>query len=107
MKLVQETAQHLKAFSIPALVLFVLVYTYYQLLTGDRGLLVWYELSQQVNLTKQQNAALAQQKEMLGTKVARLRPETLDLDFVDELIRRTLPMMRKDEIVLYLPQPTK
>lgn len=102
MKLFYETSRSIKAFSIPALLTFVLVYTYYQMLTGDRGLMTWYELNQQVGELSQENAALTQQRGLMETKVARLRDDTLDVDFVDELSRRMLPVTRSNEKVYYL-----
>lgn len=82
------------------LLLFGFFYVYYQLFTGERGLFTWYELNRQVEHLKLSNATLSEKKWLLERKVARITPETADKDYVDELIRRTLPLVKPQEYVL-------
>lgn len=86
---------------MPALLFFVLFYTSYHILSGNRGVMVWLKLSGQVEDLKQQNLALEEQVDLMDKKVSRLHGEGLDPDYIDEQIRRNLPAMHPNERVLF------
>ncbi|MFT7433052.1 MAG: cell division protein FtsB [Alphaproteobacteria bacterium] len=102
MKLFVELKNRANKLLFPFLVLLVLVYTYYQMLTGDRGLVVWYDLNAQVEDITTQNLALAEQVSLTDVKINRLKGATLDPDYIDEQIRKNLPRMHKNETVIFL-----
>lgn len=102
MKLFVELKNRANKLLLPFLVLLVLVYTYYQMLTGDRGLMVWYDLNAQVEDISSQNLALTEQVSLTDIKINRLKGETLDPDYIDEQIRRNLPRMHSNETVIFL-----
>ena len=92
-------------FALPMAVLVLLIYTADQLLTGERGIVTWRLMHQQVDILQAENARLRQDIQMVSTQVARLKPDTgnrLDEDYVDESIRRNLPMGKVGEEVIYL-----
>lgn len=49
-----------------------------------------------------ENALLKGQHAALESKVERLKPESLDVDYLDERVRETLPVLRTNERVIYL-----
>jgi len=102
LKLFAEIKYRLGKLLLPSLLIFVLFYTYYQMLTGERGLLVWYSLSGQIEDFQLQNRALAEQLASLELKIKRLSEETLDADYVDELTRRNMPFMQTNEKMIFL-----
>lgn len=102
MKILAELKKKFNKLLFPFVVLLVLAYTYYQMLTGDRGLMVWYELNGQVESIESQNLALDEQVDLTDDKINRLKGDTLDPDYVDEQIRKNLPRMHANETVIFL-----
>lgn len=95
---------------LPVAVALLLLYVSDQLLTGDRGLVTWRLLHQQVDALADENAELQGQVAKLTADVARLKPQGKtppDPDYVDELIRRSLPLVRKGETVIFLPSESR
>jgi len=102
MKIFIELRKKFKKLLFPFIILFILVYTYYQMLTGDRGLMVWYDLNAQVEGTAKQNLALTEQVSLTDVKINRLKGKTLDPDYIDEQIRKDLSRMHPSETVIFL-----
>lgn len=92
----------LTQFFIPLFGFFVVLYTTHQAFSGDRGFFAWYKLQQQVSQLKEQNASLSAQLTLMEAKVARLNLKNPDVDYLDEQIRRTLPVAKQSEKVIYL-----
>jgi cell division protein FtsB len=70
--------------------------------TGRQGLVAYVDLQAQERTLEQRVAGLAQEHADLETRAARLRPETLDLDYLDERARITLAAGDTDELVFAL-----
>lgn len=85
---------------IPVVIFLVIFYIFNQMLTGDRGLAVWFSLNDQVDKMVLENNALKENIKRLEKKTAKLNEKNPDLDYVDELIRRNLPVGAKNEIVI-------
>ena len=88
----------------PSLLIFLLGYIHYHTFSGDRGLIVWYELSSQVEMLQAENARLEATITELETDVRRLSAKQPDRDFLDELARRQLGVVKANETVVYLPK---
>lgn len=104
MKLMRELRRNGRQVILPVLLAFALVYIYYHMLSGERGLLVWYSLRQQVHDLQQDNTVLAEQVTFLKDKVARFKEGTADKDFIDQTVRHDLGVARPDEKIIYLSQ---
>lgn len=89
---------------IPMLAMLLLVYTAYQLLNGEKGIYTWKLVSQQVASLKSDIVGLQAEVGLLQHQVARLKPP-MDNDFMDETVRRSLPVGAVGEIVI-LTSPT-
>ncbi len=89
---------------MPVLCALALVYFGYHSIHGERGLLAWTQRSQEVVDARTRVAALAAEHARLGHRVSRLRPESLDLDLLDERARAILNLAEPDEIILFTPR---
>ena len=70
--------------------------------TGRQGLVAYVDLQSQERTLEQRVAALDTEHAQLEARAARLRPETLDLDYLDERARITLAAGDSEELVFAL-----
>lgn len=102
MWLLRELLKQTRILLLPVGILLGLTYVYYHLFTGDRSLWVWYGLKEQVTQMQIENTLLKEKQTALEDKVKRLKPDSLDVDYLDERVRETLPVLRSNERVIYL-----
>ena len=81
---------------------FIFIYLVYFLIYGQRGLLQYLYLSKQNQEFSQTLAQLTSENELLNDRINRLQPNTVDLDFLDEQVRKKLGLIDKNEIVIIL-----
>lgn len=70
--------------------------------TGHQGLLAYVDLQAQEHALEQRVDALEDERAALEARAARMRPETLDLDYLDERARLTLAAGDSEELVFTL-----
>lgn len=70
--------------------------------TGHQGLVAYVDLQAQERALEQRAASLDNEHAALEARAARMRPETLDLDYLDERARVTLAAGDSEEIVFAL-----
>ncbi len=70
--------------------------------TGRQGLVAYVDLQARERVLEQRVAALENERAALEARAARLRPATLDLDYLDERARVSLAAGDSDEIVFAL-----
>lgn len=70
--------------------------------TGHQGLMAYVDLQAQEHVLEQRVEALETERAELEARAARMRPETLDLDYLDERARLTLAAGDSEEIVFAL-----
>jgi cell division protein FtsB len=70
--------------------------------TGRQGLVAYVDLQAQERALESRMAALEAERDALEARAARLRPETLDLDYLDERARITLAAGDSEELVFAL-----
>ena len=85
----------------PLLGALALVYFGYHLVQGDRGLITWVQRTQQIETAQAEIASLKTQHAQLTHRAALMRPESLDLDLLDERARVVLNLVRPDEVVIF------
>ena len=102
MRVVQELRRRGRAITGPVLGISLVFYFAYHLIVGDRGLLAWMELTQQLRDAKATLAALDVERTTLERRVGLLQPEHLDPDMLDERARATLNLVGPNEIVIPL-----
>ena len=81
---------------------FVFIYLVYFLIYGQRGLLKYLYLTKQNQEYTQTLFNLSKESEYYNDRIKRLQPNTVDLDFLDEQVRKTLGLIDKNEIVIIL-----
>lgn len=82
----------------------LILYLGANVLTGQDGLVSWFRLQAQERVLLQQRAALQERRVQLLDRVGRLRPESLDLDYLEERARVLLAARRPGEIAGPFPE---
>ena len=83
---------------------FIFLYLVYFLIYGQRGLLKYFYLSKQNQEYSDKLAQLTSENQYLGNRIKKLQPNTVDLDFLDEQVRKRLGYIDKNEIVIILDE---
>jgi len=81
---------------------FIFLYLVYFLVYGQRGLLQYFYLTKQNQEYKETLAQLTSENQYLSNRIKKLQPNTVDLDFLDEQVRKKLGLIDKNEIVIIL-----
>jgi cell division protein FtsB len=84
----------------PVLAATLFAYFAYHAVQGDRGLIAWIKLSQQVTELHLEHDRIAVQRGALAVRVKRLQPESLDADLLEERTRVMLGYIHGDDIVI-------
>ena len=83
---------------------FIFLYLVYFLVYGQRGLLQYFYLSKQNQEYNETLAKLISENQYIGNQIKKLQPNTVDLDFLDEQVRKKLGLIDKNEIVIILDE---
>ena len=81
---------------------FIFLYLVYFLVYGQRGLLQYFYLSKQNQEYNETLAQLSSENQYMSNRIEKLQPNTVDLDFLDEQVRKKLGFIDKNEIVIIL-----
>ena len=84
----------------------LVVYFAYHLVQGERGLMAWMSLKQQIDQAEKTLVAVHTRKQTFEGRVALMRPEHIDEDMLGEQVRRLLNLVRPNEIIVPL-RPSK
>ena len=107
MMVIAEIRRRARQIAGPVLGISLVCYFAYHLFAGDRGLIAWAQLSQQLRGSQATFATLESDKQTLSRRVSLLRPDHLDRDMLDERARAVLNLAGPDEIViLKTPAPS-
>ena len=79
--------------------IFLFLYIVFNLLTGERGLMAYFEKSELEKKLTETKIVLTEEIEILDKKNS-LLSENLNFDFVDILIRDKLKLGKKEEIII-------
>ena len=79
--------------------IFLFLYIVFNLLTGERGLMAYFEKSELEKKLTKTKVALTEEIKILDNKNS-LLSENLNFDFVDMLIRDKLKLGKKEEIII-------
>jgi cell division protein FtsB len=89
----------------PALGIALTGYFSYNLVIGDRGLIAWRHLTEELQAEQAHLAALRAERKAVARNVAELSPEHLDPDLLDERVRATLNLVGPNELVIMKTAP--
>jgi len=104
MRIAQEIRKRAGFIAAPILGVSLMCYFGYHLVQGERGLLSWLRLTQEVKLTHARLADLDGEREALDRRVSLLRPDRLDPDMLDERARFLLDYVDPADLVQKLPR---
>jgi cell division protein FtsB len=101
MSLIESFKKHPKYLILPLLCLFLAGYFAYHAVTGQRGLLRYLELKKEIAKDTAIAEAIHAERLEIQARVDSLSPESLDLDMLDEVGRRTLNLSEKDDYLIF------
>jgi cell division protein FtsB len=88
----------------PFIGLTAVVYFAYHTVQGDRGLLAWWRLTQDIKQAEETLSQLEEVRDNLDHRAQLLRPDHLDADMLEERARLMLNMGRDDEVIVLRPR---
>jgi len=84
----------------PVIAATVFAYFAYHAVQGDRGLLAWFKLGQQVEDAHLEYERISAKREDLAARVRLLQPGSLDRDMLEERVRAVLGYVHRDDVVI-------
>ena len=102
MQLRREMTRRFKSLAAQFVGACIAGYFIYHAVQGDRGILAWFRVNQQLEQSHQDLAATTEQREALEQRVALLSNSSLDLDMLEERARVMLNFSHPDDVVVFL-----
>ena len=90
---------------MPAAMLTLIAYFTFHAVAGNTGLLAWREYRAEHAQLQAKAQVVAAQRIALERQTALLDPRHVNPDLADELVRKNLGVIGRDEAVVDLPQP--
>jgi cell division protein FtsB len=103
MQVRREFQRRLKSLAAQLVGACVAGYFIYHAVQGDRGILAWLRVNQQLEAAQQELAKSATDRAALEQRVALLSNSSLDLDMLEERARIMLNFSDPDDKVIFLP----
>jgi cell division protein FtsB len=82
------------------LIFAAVLYFSYHIINGNRGLLTMFQLRQELQKAAEELTFLQAERDNLERKIRYLHPHHLDLDFLDEIARKELGLIKEDEMLI-------
>ena len=98
-----EIKRRAKKIAGPVLGALVVAYFVHGTVQGDRGLVALYSMGQEMTRAEAVLNDLRRARRGLERRVALLRPESLDLDLLEERVRIVLDFVNPDDFIIFLP----
>ncbi len=105
MLLLHEVRKRARHIAGPVLGASIFLYFAYHAIQGDRGIIAWLWLSQQVEEAQVTATTISSERIVLERRTDALGPGKLDLDLLDERVRLTLGYAHPDDIVIFKKTP--
>ena len=80
----------------------IFIYLLYFLINGDRGIISYYKIDQLKKSYQLEFDNLKRKNDSYNDKVSRLKPDNIDLDYLDELLRLKTGYFKKNELIISL-----
>ena len=97
----REIRRRIRHIVVPSLGAFAVGYFLVHTIDGDRGILAWISIRQQIQHAEATLAATSAERRKLESHVAMMRRSALDPDMLDEQVRRILGLVGPKEIVIF------
>ena len=96
-----EKSFSIRQILVPLISIIIMGYFIYHIFQGDRGIIAYFRLQQTVEANEKERAAQQVVREQLERRVYLLRPDSLDIDLLEERARAVLNFAHPDEIVIH------
>ncbi len=103
MNLVGEIRRRARHIVGPVMGITLFAYFAYHAVQGDRGLIAWWKLGQQVETAQARFDETLAKRQAFAHRVGLLRPDALDRDLLEERARLLLGMAHPDDVVILRP----
>ncbi len=97
---IAQCSSCVRRFTRPLLLVCAIFYLGFHTFHGERGLYALVREQQELQSLKKQLAETKSKRERLESRVVRLRDGSIDLDLLDEQMRRMLGVSRPGEVML-------
>ena len=102
MDLRRDIKRRLAQVAWPMLGACVAGYFVYHAVQGDRGIVAWMQLNQQIRVAEDELAKTDVERQEMEQRVALLSNSSLDLDMLEERARVMLNFAHPDDLVIFL-----
>lgn len=96
--------ERLRHIVFPVVIVTMMVYFTYHIFQGQRGVLAWIRLDKKLKEQEITLNALTKEKEHLEKEAYLLRPDSLDIDLLEEKARQVLNFAHNDEVVVQVSE---
>ena len=79
---------------------FIFFYLIYFLINGERGIISYFKISNLNQEYKTKLSNLKNKNDYYSDKIQRLQTNTIDLDYLDEIIREKTGFIKNDELLI-------
>jgi cell division protein FtsB len=107
MAFLREIRRRARPVAGPVAGISLFAYFAYHLVEGDRGLIAWRRLADEIRVAQAERDGVKAERVALDRRVSLLRPGHLDRDMLDERARAVLNRVGPDERVIFYNQPTE
>ena len=83
---------------------FIFIYLLYFILNAERGVISYYKLKNQQLELKDSLNTLEKKNAILINRISRLKTNSLDLDYLEEQLRKNTGYLSQDEIMLSIEE---
>lgn len=87
----------------PLAIVLAMFYLGFHAISGERGLIALFTETRHLESLKAELAESVAARQALELKVQHLSDKSLDLDLLDEQVKRVLGMAGKNEVIYFLP----
>ena len=105
MILIRETKKRGRQIVVPIFAAVIAGYFAFHAVHGDRGVLAYAELTEQVRDARIKLVEAKSQREALQMDVSRLQRDNLDLDLLEERVRAVLNYIDDDDVLIHDKHP--
>ena len=101
-KLKEKININFKAVWVNSVILLLIAYFCYHSFSGQRGFIAFLRLNKDIKEKVIELSSLEKERQSIENKVKLLYPNTLDIDMLDEIARREMGLIAKEEKVIIL-----
>lgn len=98
---IRETRKRIRRVVGPVLAITVIGYFLYHTVQGERGLVAYAALSEQARIADFRLTQLHAERLEIEHNVILLRPDSLDLDMLEERLRAVLNLVDDDDVLVH------